>query len=459
MTAMTSLCVNELRIIQNDFETYEILHTPLGAGGFGTVYQGVRKSDNKSVALKFFGYGNRAPDISDINNEIVLMFTLAGVEGVIQIESIFYDSPLGLLPNKQKALQISYPVIVMESLTGGDLLHHIDSRARIHRHISEKYLAATFRSAMLALDSIHKRFYIHRDIKLANILMVNDSDYSPVKLIDFGSLTQIDRATHTVISNEPYGTPRFMAPESLGKFNREYSPATDIWQAGCVLFYMLCAEPPFATEKDIKSGRYNTESSTHPCLSDPAKDLISRMLAVHSRDRISMAEILSHPWVEGHAPDEPLGQEYYQRVKALAVRHKLKSIFEPLDLSTEEVHLVEGAQSEEKRICDFTGRDINAEAQYYFHLFDTDHDGWVSKEDLQAGIRAIITRNNALHHLEHDEHASDGKLRLTPFVKLSIDEMFEVMDADHSAKVNFSQFLNFYSICVMPSGKRHKNME
>jgi hypothetical protein len=81
--------------------------------------------------------------------------------GVIQLESIFYDTPSGLMPNKERALQHSYPVLVMELLSGGDLLHRIDARARAGTAVSEKYLAATFRSAMLALQGIHKRFFIH----------------------------------------------------------------------------------------------------------------------------------------------------------------------------------------------------------------------------------------------------------------------------------------------------------
>lgn len=92
---------------------------------------------------------------------------------------------------------------------------------------------------MVLLDVCVLRFDVYRragDIKLANVMMVTEEDDSPVKLIDFGSLVQLDTATMKVISNDPFGTPRFMAPESLGRFNREYSRASDIWQAGCVLF-------------------------------------------------------------------------------------------------------------------------------------------------------------------------------------------------------------------------------
>lgn len=75
------VCVNEIRAVQNDFDTYDIDPSPVGSGGWGTIYRGVRKSDGKVFSLKFFGYTNRAPNQSDINDEIVQMYTMIGVEG------------------------------------------------------------------------------------------------------------------------------------------------------------------------------------------------------------------------------------------------------------------------------------------------------------------------------------------------------------------------------------------
>mmetsp|Transcript_18710 Transcript_18710/g.31346 ORF Transcript_18710/g.31346 Transcript_18710/m.31346 type:complete len:281 (+) Transcript_18710:377-1219(+) len=261
------------------------------------------------------------------------MLSLVGVEGVIQIESMFYDTPSGLMPNKQRALQISYPVIVMERLGGGDLLHRIDERAKAKKPISEKYLAETFRSVMLAVDCIHKRSYVHRDIKLGNILLESTDVHSRVKLIDFGSLGQIDRNTKKLISNDGYGTLRFIAPESLGPMNREYSFASDIWQCGCTLYYMLCAEAPFKTRQDIKSGEYNTESGSHPRLSALAKDLLSKMLVLHPDERCSMEEILAHPWLSGQASESDISfqdRDYARRVKTISIHNKLRILFEPL---------------------------------------------------------------------------------------------------------------------------------
>ena len=74
------------------------------------------------------------------------------------------------------------------------------------------------------------------DIKVANLLLQSDAEDSPVKIIDFGSLVQLDHASMRVVTEEAHGSPMSMAPESLPAFAREYSPASDIWQAGCVLF-------------------------------------------------------------------------------------------------------------------------------------------------------------------------------------------------------------------------------
>lgn len=87
----------------------------LKSGGFGRVFLAQRQSDNKKVALKFFGYARAAPDIVFINNEIMLMTALLGVPGVIQLESIIYDSEQGFM--SEKIHLKSYPIIAMEMVS------------------------------------------------------------------------------------------------------------------------------------------------------------------------------------------------------------------------------------------------------------------------------------------------------------------------------------------------------
>ena len=128
----------------------------------GKVFAGTRKSDGKKCALKFFGYTNHRPVLQDIYQEIRLMISLECVEGVCQLLGVFDDTPEGLMPEKYSAFNDSYPVIVMEMLEGGDLFGRISSRPEV----TENYLAVTFMSMVRALQSLHGRNFIHRDLKL-----------------------------------------------------------------------------------------------------------------------------------------------------------------------------------------------------------------------------------------------------------------------------------------------------
>lgn len=95
---------------------------------------------------------------------------------------LFNDTSEGYIPDKFPAFQVSYPVIVMELLEGGDMFNHISTRETV----TESYLADTFLSAMWALRSIHERGYVHRDLKLDNLMLMQQEEPSQVKIIDFG---------------------------------------------------------------------------------------------------------------------------------------------------------------------------------------------------------------------------------------------------------------------------------
>jgi serine/threonine protein kinase len=80
-----AVVVKELRL-WNEFENYEI-GSVVGTGGWGKVYSALRRSDQKVVALKFFGYSFQSPVMSSINSEVMLMMSLIGVHGIPSIIS------------------------------------------------------------------------------------------------------------------------------------------------------------------------------------------------------------------------------------------------------------------------------------------------------------------------------------------------------------------------------------
>jgi serine/threonine protein kinase len=85
---------------------------------------------------------------------------------------------------------------------------------------------------------------VHRDLKLENMVMLNERDDSPVKIADFG-LSKFFSADNVL--STMCGSPQYVAPEVLGVGDgvKEYSPAVDMWSVGVILFILLSGYSPF----------------------------------------------------------------------------------------------------------------------------------------------------------------------------------------------------------------------
>ena len=130
-------------------------------------------------------------------------------------------------------------MIVMEFLEGGDLFSLVINRSKNQQPVNEQFLAPAFRSAMESLRSIHNRKYLHRDLKLDNMVLTSTADDAVVKIIDCGYFCHAPEGVVQVTGL--VGSPGYFAPESLQTTTgfREYSTKSDVWQAGCALYIML----------------------------------------------------------------------------------------------------------------------------------------------------------------------------------------------------------------------------
>eukprot|EP00602_Paraphysomonas_sp_CaronLab_P010587 CAMPEP_0185036004 /NCGR_PEP_ID=MMETSP1103-20130426/28324_1 /TAXON_ID=36769 /ORGANISM="Paraphysomonas bandaiensis, Strain Caron Lab Isolate" /LENGTH=542 /DNA_ID=CAMNT_0027573351 /DNA_START=166 /DNA_END=1792 /DNA_ORIENTATION=- len=255
-------------------------------------------------------------------SEINLLCSLKDVDGIVQIEGIFHDTEEGLLENKQ--FKKPYPVIVLEWLEGGALFERIHQRSTV----SESQLAKIFSNIIRALDSLHRRGYVHRDIKLENIILVNNEDDSPVKVIDLGLMVQLPDGSDEYTDRGVLGTAGCYAPESIEAYT--YSPKTDLWQAGCVLYSLLSGLPPFHPDYPLQITNhtyYDMKGTGWDSISPSGKNLVAGLLEKNPTARLSCADVLNHPWIIHLAPEIDLGAEYFSRIKSLAHRQQLKSFF------------------------------------------------------------------------------------------------------------------------------------
>ena len=144
----------------------------------------------------------------------------------------------------------------------------------------------------------NEHIIIHRDIKPGNIFLtnVNNRNYDNllVKLGDFGLAKTLKSKNH--FATTYVGTPYYMSPELLK--DDPYSPLSDIWSLGCVLYEMCTLHPPFYNAKNfidlenrIIQGKYNKLDKQR--YSKNLRNIIESCIEVDLTKRFNCCDILN----------------------------------------------------------------------------------------------------------------------------------------------------------------------
>ena len=182
--------------------------------------------------------------------------------------------------------------IVTEYAAKGDLSQLIQSRRG--KRMSEKRILDLFLQICLALQYLHGRHVLHRDIKTSNIFL---NDKSIIKLGDFGIAKVL---AHTMQYAKTFvGTPYYMSPELCQE--APYNNRSDVWALGCVLYELVALKHAFEAQNmrqlrdEILSGRYKSIPSNY---SSDLSRLVASMLKKDPRQRPSISSILQLPFIK-----------------------------------------------------------------------------------------------------------------------------------------------------------------
>ncbi|XP_054794956.1 uncharacterized protein LOC129301519 [Prosopis cineraria] len=303
----------------DDFE----LLTMIGKGAFGEVRVCREKMTGNVYAMKKLKKSEmlRRGQVEHVRAERNL---LAEVDSncIVKLYCSFQDD--------------EYLYLIMEYLPGGDMMTLLMRKDTLTEDEARFYVAET----VLAIESIHKHNYIHRDIKPDNLLL---DKYGHLRLSDFGLCKPLDCSTlqeddfsvgqnangssqndersapkrtrqeqlqhwqrnRRTLAYSTVGTPDYIAPEVLLK--KGYGMECDWWSLGAIMYEMLVGYPPFYSDDPMSTCRKIVNWKSHlkfpeeARLSPEAKDLICKLLCNvnHRLGSNGADEIKDHPFFKG----------------------------------------------------------------------------------------------------------------------------------------------------------------
>lgn len=165
-----------------------------------------------------------------------------------------------------------------------------------------------WKNMLEAVHTIHEYGIIHSDLKPANFLIVDGM----LKLIDFGIANQMQPDVTSIIKDSQAGTMNYMPPEAIedrssygenGKPRSKISPKSDVWSLGCILYCMTYGRTPFQhITSHINKMHAIVDPSYEIGFPDIAEkdlqDVLKRCLVRNPKERISVSELLVHPYVQ-----------------------------------------------------------------------------------------------------------------------------------------------------------------
>ena len=315
----------------------------VGKGSFGEVFLTSKKGTDQMFAVKKVSKSLVLQDKVKkyFNNEIYIL------------KQVNHPNIIKLYEIKQ-TLNNFY--LVFDLCNGGGLSNCLEEYMRENQMpFTEEITQHIMRQLVSAIQYLHNKRILHRDLKLDNILLnfnteedKNNKDLlkAQVKVIDFGFARYLEKDSLAV---SLLGSPINMAPQILAKMRKMdnnqsfgYDEKADIWSLGTICYELLIGTPPFdASSYDelifkITNGNYNIPKDLN--LSKEAISLINGMLQYDPNARLNINQIANHAFLNKNVKDfTKVNLKVYQNKEELILNTKQNAIWGIFECNVENI--------------------------------------------------------------------------------------------------------------------------
>ncbi|CAE8642263.1 unnamed protein product, partial [Polarella glacialis] len=317
------------------FDDYEFL-AAIGSGAFGRVLRARHRAGGQLRACK--ALTTSGPLESELVATEIAVLKALNHPHILRLHEVYFE------PSNSDRRRKVY--LITDLCTGGDLLFRIAYHYQTLRApMTEGHVGFMLRQLLSAAMYCHHRGIVHRDIKPDNVLFVDATASSPLKLIDFGLAGFAEQLREAAVEvsvprsgslgrlakilpragarwctvrkqmMQRAGTAYYMAPEMIQA--SVYDQKADMFSIGTILCEMLTGWHPFYTPQvdDAQSVQAKITSAKPVRLPDEqfgslsaeARDLCQRLLEKDPKRRLSSGQALAHPWFRNPAMPSPYG--------------------------------------------------------------------------------------------------------------------------------------------------------
>ncbi|KAK6972783.1 serine/threonine-protein kinase Nek6 [Biomphalaria glabrata] len=270
--------------LNQKMEKYEIVKR-IGLGAHGAVYLVKNKVSQKLFAMKKIEIDERKKSRTKeaVLKEASILSQLRHPH-IILFHQSFID------PSED------YVCMILDYCDGGNLSERIQDAAQKLLKFSEKQIMQWFIQIVMAVQYIHSKHILHRDLKTENVFL---NKRNVVKVGDFGISRILDNTID--VAKTVVGTPSYLSPELCQDI--PYNSKSDIWAVGCLLYEMTTLHTPFDGQSLIGLFVNIIKAGYKPFPADTPigiQDLVSKILQKTPEHRPSASAILTLPYVKNH---------------------------------------------------------------------------------------------------------------------------------------------------------------